>query len=104
MKALPNQLFLQAFCMWQLVPRLLETATMYYAQRRPVELGSFVWRVDAKDHSITAMEAMWTTLIGPLIMSRSMTRPMGMIPGADYSFFERFDTDPAEGDPPLANR
>jgi uncharacterized protein DUF3800 len=97
MKALPNQLFLQVFCIWELIPRLLETATMYYAQRRPAELGSFVWRVDAKDASITAMENLWTSFIGPLIMEKSRTSPMGMIPGADYSFYERFDTAPVDG-------
>lgn len=88
---LPNQLFLQAFCMWQLIPRLVETATMYFAQRRPIELGSFVWRVDAKDASVTKMESLWKVLIGPIITAESADKPMGMIPGADYSFYQRFD-------------
>ncbi|PYO97683.1 MAG: hypothetical protein DMD60_06015 [Gemmatimonadetes bacterium] len=96
MQALSNQLFLQVFCMWQLVPQLLETATMYYSQRRPAELGSFAWRVDAKDVSVTAMETLWTTLIGPLITAKTLTSPMGIIPGADYSYYERFDTVPAD--------
>ena len=104
MKALPNQLFLQVFCVWQLIPRLLETATMYYAQRRPAELGSFVWRVDAKDASITAMENLWTSLIGPLIMAKNSTSPMRMVPGADYSFFEHFDAAPVDGIAPVPGR
>lgn len=90
-RALPNQLFLQAFCMWQLIPRILETATMYFAQRRPIEVGSFVWRVDAKDVTVTTVESLWTSLIGPIITAESAERPMGMIPGADYSFYARFD-------------
>ena len=101
MKALPNQLFIQVFCLWQLIHRLLETATMYYAQRRPTELGSFVWRVDAKDASITPMENLWTSLIPPLIMAKTTMSPMGMIPGADYSFLERFDTAPVDGSAPI---
>lgn len=64
MKVLPNQLFLQILAIWQLIPRVLETATMYYSQRRPAELGSFVWRVDAKDAEITTMEELWTSLLG----------------------------------------
>ncbi len=91
MQELPNQLFLQAFCMWQLIPRLVETATMYFAQRRPIELGSFVWRVDAKDVAVTTMESLWVSLIGPIITAESAEKPMGMIPGADYSFYARFD-------------
>jgi hypothetical protein len=97
MKALPEQLFLQVFCIWELIPRLVETATMYYAQRRPSELGSFVWRVDAKDRSVTSMERLWTILIGPVIMAKSDVSPMGMIPAADYSYYERFDVAPPDG-------
>jgi hypothetical protein len=101
MKALPNQLFFQVFCLLQLIPRLLETATMYYAQRRPRELGSFVWRVDAKDASMTPMENLWTSLIGPLITAKSTMSPFRMIPGADYSFLERFDAAPVDGSAPV---
>lgn len=100
MKALPNQLFLQVLAIWQLIPRVLETATMYYSQRRPAELGSFVWRVDAKDAQLTTMEELWTSLLGPLITAKSEVSPLGMIPGADYSYIERFDFDtPPEGIP-----
>lgn len=97
MRKLPNQLFLQVLCMWQLVPRLVETATMYYSQRQPVELGSFVWRIDAKGASVTVMEKVWTTLIGPLITAKSMSTPMTMVPGADYSYYDRFDTNAPDG-------
>lgn len=105
MKALPNQLFLQVLSIWQLIPRVLETATMYYSQRRPAELGSFVWRVDAKDAQITTMEELWTWLIGPLITWKSEVSPLGVIPGADYSYLERFDFDtPPEGTPVVTDR
>ncbi len=105
MKRLPNQLFLQIFAIWQLIPRVLETATMYYSQRRPAELGSFVWRVDAKDAQITTMEELWTWLIGPLITGKSEVSPWGMLPGADYSYLERFDFDtPPEGVPVVTDR
>ncbi len=105
MKGLPNQLFLQIFAIWQLIPRVLETATMYYSQRRPAELGSFGWRVDAKDAQITTMEELWTWLIGPLITGKSEVSPWGMLPGADYSYLERFDFDTLpEGLPVVTGR
>lgn len=94
LKQLSNQLFLQAFCLWQLVPQVLETATMFFSQRIPAELGSFVWRVDAKGSSVTELETIWTTLIGPIITTHSETAPMGMIPSGDYSFYSRYDVPP----------
>ncbi len=97
LKGLSNQLFLQVICIWQLIDRMVETATMYYAQRRPAELASFVWRVDAKDKAETTMERLWTTLIGPALTARSVGRPMAMMAGADYSYFSRYDAEPPEG-------
>jgi len=94
---LSNQLFLQAFGMWQLIPRILEIATMFYSQRTPRELGRFAWRVDAKDRSITELEELWTQLILPIITTKSEIAPMGMIPGGDYSYYERFDAAPPPG-------
>jgi len=107
MKALPNVLMAvrpagqRRGIARRMTQWLLETATMYYAQRRPTELGSFVWRVDAKDASITPMENLWTSLIPPLIMAKTTMSPMGMIPGADYSFLERFDSAPVDGSAPI---
>lgn len=97
---LPNQLFIQAFCMFELLSRLLETATIYYSQRAPQQLGRFHWRVDAKSQSLTTVERLWTLLLLPIIYTRSLERPMGMIPGGDYSFFGRFDAAPDPDDPP----
>lgn len=45
------------------------------------------------------MEELWVSLIGPLINWRTQLHPIGMIPGADYSYLERFDAAPIEGDP-----
>ena len=100
-RQLPDQLFVQAFCIWELLPRLLETATMYYSQRTPAELASFAWRVDAKDKARTPLEVIWSSLIRPLIHTRTSESPIGMIPGGDYRFYERFDTNP---EPPEARQ
>lgn len=92
-----NQLFVQAFCTIQLVARLLETATMYYSQRLPRELGAFHWRCDAKGKRVTAFEDMWTKLILPVIQTQTGSQPSGMIPGGDYSYYDRFNLPPESG-------
>jgi hypothetical protein len=94
---LSNQLFIQASCMFQLIPRVVETATMYYSQRLPRELGQFHWRIDAKADRATAMEQLWSLLVPVAVATRSLSQPMVMYDGGDYSSYERFDV-PA--DPP----
>jgi hypothetical protein len=101
---LPNQLFIQAFCMIELVSRLLETATMYYSQRAPQELGAFHWRIDAKGQRLTPVEDLWTLLVQPIIYTQSLETPMGMMPGGDYTFFQRFDAPPDPDSPPEPGR
>ncbi len=96
---LPNQLFIQAFCMIQLVSRVLETATMYYSQRAPQELGAFHWRIDAKGERLTPVEELWTELVLPVIYTKTLQSPMGMMPGGDYTFYQRFDPPDDPDDP-----
>jgi hypothetical protein len=89
-RALPNQLFLQAILTIRLVFETIQTTTLYYVQRMPRELESFKWVIDRKDRSITEMEALWTSLILPFSESRFATEPLRRLRGADYSYFERF--------------
>jgi len=88
---LSNQLFVQCILTIMLIERVLETATMYYAQRIPAELGDFHWRVDAKDDRLTPAEEFWTMFVLPALESVFRERPLGMLEGADYSHFERYD-------------
>lgn len=91
--ALPLQLFVQARLTWLLIDRLIRVSTLYYAQARPAELGSFCWRFDAKEPSkVTQFEELWSTLLLPLLQRRSETESNVMLQGADYSHFERFET------------
>lgn len=92
LKDLPNQLFLQAFSLLHLIPRVLETATLYHVQRRPHELGRFLWRIDAKDHAVTRMEGLWRDLLGPFVQTLNTDAPLAMLPGCDYSYFDRFNS------------
>jgi hypothetical protein len=85
-----NQLFVQAFCVILLIDRVIETATLYYSQRIPQELGAFNWVVDAKDIKITKSEQWWSLMMLPFVETMSINKPMMILDGGDYSHFERF--------------
>jgi hypothetical protein len=91
---MPNQLFIQASCVIQLIDRVVETATLYYSQRIPRELGEFHWIVDAKDITITKAEEWWSLMMLPIIEAMSIKNPMMTLEGADYSYFKRFSKTP----------
>ncbi|HEY6290488.1 MAG TPA: DUF3800 domain-containing protein [Terriglobia bacterium] len=87
-RAMRNQLFLQAFLTIQLILEVIEEATLYYVQRLPRELGEIAWFVDRKNRTITQMEEMWTTLILPMSESHFARNPLKTLIGADYSHFD----------------
>jgi len=55
-RRMPNQLFVQAFLVIELVLKVIEESTLYYVQRLPAELGSIEWIIDQKNRTITEME------------------------------------------------
>jgi len=65
-RRMPNQLFVQAFLMIELVLKVVQECTLYYVQRLPTELGSIAWIIDRKDRTITEMENTWSTLVLPM--------------------------------------
>jgi hypothetical protein len=87
-RRMPNQLFVQAYLMIELVLRVIEEITLYYVQRLPKELGSIEWIIDRKDRGITEMEDTWSTLILPMSESHFMNKPLACLQGADYSHFD----------------
>jgi len=90
MEVLPNQLYVQSILLTTLVKAVMDTATLYYAQRIPRTLSAFVWRVDAKDLTLTDYERLWSDVVGPFLQTRSLSSPLLQMRGADYSFFEKF--------------
>lgn len=84
----PNQLFIQAFITMLLIFEAVQIATLYFAQRRPGELGEIAWIVDRKDRALTDMEKMWSTLILPAGEGRFARNPLTSLAGADYSRFD----------------
>jgi hypothetical protein len=99
--SLSNPLFIQAYLTFLLIERLLQAATIFYVLRRPSELGSFRWVVDAKEVGGTEYERLWRYLIFPLAQSKSVREPFSTIEGGHYSHFERFYIDAASVPPHL---
>jgi len=101
-RAMPNQLFLQAFAMWELVIKTIREGTLYYVQRQPQELGDIGWVIDRKDRTITRMEETWSTLILPVSESAIARKPLVCIMEEDYSHFEaRYGFTEATADPEM---
>ncbi len=95
----PNQLFLQAFLVVELVLKVIEESTLYYVQRLPEELGSIAWTIDQKNRTITEMESTWSTLILPMSEGHFAQHPLATLQGADYSHFDaRYGIDPTDED------
>ena len=107
----------QGMLTFEFIFDVLEYGTMYYATRRPTELGKFNWVIDAKGNmeKPNEWEDWWSKFIFPVLQTRSFTRPFRQLPDGigDYSHLKRFETeaDPflrkmsgwKEGDPePLA--
>jgi hypothetical protein len=84
----------QAILTFEFIFEVLEHATMYYATRRPEELGKFNWTIDAKGNMETPneWEEWWSKFIFPVLQTRSFTRPFRQLPVGDYSHLKRFET------------
>jgi hypothetical protein len=85
-----NQLFVQAFLLVTLIPRVLHHAITYYSRRIPKELKSFHWIIDAKDKIVTQFESAWFDLIFPSVEFQSKQKPFLQIEGGDYSYLEKY--------------
>ena len=87
-RRMPNQLFVQAFLVIELVLKVIEESTLYFVQRLPAELGSIAWTIDQKNRTITEMEDTWSTLVLPMSESHFAKKPLLSLKGADYSHFD----------------
>jgi|GraSoiStandDraft_27_1057306.scaffolds.fasta_scaffold97509_2 hypothetical protein len=92
LERMSRQLYLQCVMMSQLVHTAAEEVAMYFAQRRPRELGKFQWTIDAKDpRRITTQEKWWRDTLCALLESRSRREPFRMVkgPSFNYDYFDR---------------
>jgi hypothetical protein len=92
LERIPNQLYIQCVLMCELVASAAELTSLYFAQRRPRELGQFTWKIDAKDPKrITTQEAWWRDTVGAMLENKSLQKPRRLCddPSFDYRFLER---------------
>ena len=91
LKKIGNQLYLQSLAMNSLVSDVIRYSTLYYCQRKPSELGSFDWVIDAKQpNKKTEYEDLWYKLVMPVLQTESLFgEPHFRLIGGDYRYFER---------------
>lgn len=89
-EGMPQQLFLQAVVLTDLLRKVIDVATLHFAMTRPAEAGAFRWVIDGKDVTRTRNEAAWQMIAGGLIQGRNIENPGVMAEEGDYSHFERF--------------
>jgi hypothetical protein len=85
------QLYVQLQCQINLLSTIVLNGVLYFVQRYPKTLGKFRWRIDQKNSTRTEYEKAFETLAPPLLQTISLTNPLLMLEGADYSAFQRFD-------------
>jgi hypothetical protein len=75
----------------QLVARQMRDTSVYFAFKRPAELGSYHWVLHAKNENPTPYEEIWGNLIAGFLQTESFSRHIHLtVDGGDYSYFERF--------------
>lgn len=85
------QLYVQSILLGDLIYETLNHANTYFAFRFPQELGSYHWLVDAKERDKTTnWEKWWSTMVMPLLESRSFQKPFMQAEGGDYAAHEKF--------------
>ena len=97
LEEMPLQLYLQSCAMSELVYNVINHANLYYAFRISKELGEYHWVIDAKDRDkVTAWESWWSSIVLPMIESKSFRQPFIAVEGGDYRAHERFRTEVSE--------
>jgi hypothetical protein len=79
-------LYVQSVLMVSVVYDALNHADTYFAFRRPQELASYHWTIDAKGRDkLTPWEEWWRRIIMPALQSETIKRPFIHVEGGDYS-------------------
>lgn len=85
----PN-LYIQANAHFDLLRKIICNVPLYFVQRRPEELGSFMWIIDGKEPAkITAWEKWWSEYAVGALAAMSASYPAPSLRGANYSYYDR---------------
>lgn len=87
---LPIQLYVQMVSQVQLVHSIINSAILFFVQRKPQTLSRFRWRIDQKNSEKTEYEEAFSQILPAFLQTASLREPMVMLEDANYSWFERF--------------
>lgn len=104
LQKIPNQLYLQAICMTELVTNIVQLTTLRYSLCRPEALGSFGWYIDAKNTVITNYEEWWSTLVAGFVQSKFLNKRFIQLEEGNYGAFKRYEQDGGNVPEHLAGR
>jgi hypothetical protein len=88
---LSPQLYVQLLCQINLMFDVVSRVITYYAQHDPGTLAEFKWRIDQKNISRTDFEDAFEKLSPPLLQTRSISEPLLMVKGFDYSSMNQYE-------------
>lgn len=73
-----------------LVDKIQRSAVLYYVQRHPEILESFVWTLDAKNENPTEYEMLWQKVVCNFLQSSTLSSPAVADEDFDYSYMNKF--------------
>jgi hypothetical protein len=88
---LSPQLYVQLLCQINLMFDIVSRVINYYAQREPDALAEFRWRIDQKNITRTDFEDAFEKLSPALLQTRSISEPLMMVKGFDYSSLSQYE-------------
>lgn len=88
---LSPQLYVQLSCQINLMYDVVSRVILYYVQRDPSALAEFRWRIDQKNISRTDFEDAFEKLSPAILQSRSISEPLLMVKGFDYSSLRQYE-------------
>jgi len=90
LQKLSSPLYAQLCCQVDLIFNTIDRLIPYIIQRMPHSLGKFRWRVDQKNISRIDYEDAFEKITPALLQTRSLSKPLIMIKGCDYSALDPY--------------
>jgi hypothetical protein len=90
LEKMPAQLYTQSIAMTRLARNVIQVSTLYYSQRKPSELSTFDWIIDAKNENTSNYEQWWSTLIPAFLESAFLKNELIFLKGANYKYFNQY--------------
>jgi hypothetical protein len=89
--ALSAQLYVQLCCQVVLLTEVIRQSILFFAQRDPLTLRRFVWRIDQKTAEKGKFEKSFERIAPGLIQAVSLREPFIFLEGANYHHFRAYE-------------